>query len=111
MATVNQAVGNKRHASPDRTRAQRPASARVRKQAKKGTKDLEEMGATARDAAQEKVGQLREDASEYYEQGRDKVRDVVCASAQFVRERPFTSLLIGAGVGWLLGRFWLWMRR
>ena len=75
------------------------------KQAKEVTRDLQEMGGIVRDAAQEKLGQVRENASEYYEQGRDKVHDVVCTFEQFVRQQPVKSVLIAAGVGWLLGRF------
>ena len=81
-------------------------SDRLGKQAVEVTKDLQEMGGIVRDAAQEKLGQVRENAAEYYEQGRDKVHNVVCAFEQFVRQQPFKSLLIAAGVGWLLGRFW-----
>jgi len=81
-------------------------SDRLGKQAVEVTKDLQEMGGIVRDAAQEKLGQVRENASEYYEQGRDKVHDVVCTFEQFVRQQPFKSVLIAAGVGWVLGRFW-----
>ena len=81
-------------------------SDRLGKQAGEVTKDLQEMGGIVRDAAQEKLGQVRENASEYFEQGRDKVHDVVGTFEQFVRQQPFKSVLIAAGVGWLLGRFW-----
>ena len=81
-------------------------SDRLGKQAAEVTKDLQEMGGIVRDAAEEKLAQVRENASEYYDQGRDKVHDVVCTFEQFVRQQPFKSLLIAAGVGWLLGRFW-----
>ena len=54
-------------------------SDRLGKQAMEVTKDLQEMGGIARDAAQEKLEQLRENASGYYRQGRDKVQGVVCA--------------------------------
>ena len=80
-------------------------SDRLGKQAVEVKKDLQEMGGIVRDAAQEKLGQVRENASEYYDQGRDKVHDVVCTIEQFVRQQPFKSVLIAAGVGWLLGRF------
>jgi ElaB/YqjD/DUF883 family membrane-anchored ribosome-binding protein len=76
------------------------------KQAKELTEDLQAMGETVRDAAQEKLGQAGERASEYGEQGRDKVHGAACACEQFVRQRPLTSVLLAAGVGWLFGRFW-----
>ena len=76
------------------------------KQAKKVTDDLQAMGETVRDAAQETLGQVGEKASEYCEQRQEKVHGTACACEQFVRQRPLTSLLLAAGVGWLFGRFW-----
>jgi len=76
------------------------------KQAKELTEDLQKLGGTVRDAAQEKLGQVSERASEYCEQGRDKVHGVACACEQFLRQRPLTSVLLAVGIGWLLGRFW-----
>jgi ElaB/YqjD/DUF883 family membrane-anchored ribosome-binding protein len=81
-------------------------SERLGKQAKEVTDDLQEMGGTVRDAAQKKLGQVGDKASEYYEQGQEKVHGVACACEQFVRQRPLRSVLIAAGIGWLLGRFW-----
>lgn len=81
-------------------------SDRLAKQAREMSNDLQDFGAIAKDAAQKKLGQLREDASEYYERGRDKVRNVVPTVEQYVRERPFMSVLIAAGVGLMFGRFW-----
>ena len=76
------------------------------KQAKEVTEDLQKMGGIIRDAAQEKLGQVGDKAAEYYGQGQEKVHGAACACEQFVRQRPLTSVLIAAGVGWLLGRFW-----
>ena len=39
--------------------------------------------------------------------GRDKVQQVERSFAQYVREQPLKSILIAAGVGLVLGRFWL----
>jgi len=79
---------------------------RLGKQAREVTEDVEKMGATVRDAAQETLGQVGEKAAEYCEQGRDKVHGIACAGEQFLRQRPLTSVLLAAGIGWLLGRFW-----
>jgi len=76
------------------------------KQAKEVTEDLQKMCGTVRDAAQENLGQVGEKAAEYCEQGRDKVHGAACACEQFLSRRPLTSVLLAAGVGWLLGRFW-----
>jgi len=81
-------------------------SDRLGKQAKEVTEDLRAMSETVRDAAQEKLGQVGERASEYCEQGRDKVHGIACACEQYLRARPLTSVLVAAGVGWLLGRSW-----
>ena len=75
-------------------------------QAKEVTDDIQALGGTVRDAAQEKLGQVGEKAVEYYEQGRAKLRGVTCPCEQFLRERPLSCVLMAAGIGWLLGRFW-----
>jgi ElaB/YqjD/DUF883 family membrane-anchored ribosome-binding protein len=69
------------------------------KQAKEVTDDIQKMGRTVSDAAQEQLGQVGEKAAEYY-------HDVTCACMDKIRERPLMSVLIAAGIGWLLGRFW-----
>jgi ElaB/YqjD/DUF883 family membrane-anchored ribosome-binding protein len=76
------------------------------KQAKEVTEDLQAMGETVRDAAQKKLEQMGETASDYLDQGRDKVHDVACACKQFIGERPLSSILIAVSFGWLIGRFW-----
>ena len=76
------------------------------KQAKELTEDLQRMGRTVRDAAQAKLGQVGEKAAEYGDQAQDKLHGAACACEQFVRERPLRSVLMAAGIGWLLGRFW-----
>ena len=84
---------------------------RLGKQANEVKKCLQETGGIARDVAREELGQLREQASGYYEQGRDKAQGVVSAVEQYVGQRPLQSVLIAAGVGLLLGRCWSWLRR
>jgi len=78
----------------------------LRKQAEEVTEDLQKMGGTVRDAAQEKLEQVGEKAVEYCEQGQEKVHGAACVCEQFLRQRPLTSVLLAAGIGWLLGRFW-----
>jgi ElaB/YqjD/DUF883 family membrane-anchored ribosome-binding protein len=69
------------------------------------------MGDIARDAAREKLGELRENASGYYQQGQDKVQGVVSAVEQSIVRQPLKSVLIAVGVGLVLGRLWAWMSR
>jgi len=105
MAITNGPAGTKRRATAKRAHSDRPATDRLRKQASKVTEDLQEIVGTARDAARENLGQLRENAAECYEQGRDRVQNVERALEHSIRTRPFLSVLIAAGVGLLLGRF------
>ena len=110
MATksnVNGSVRKNRHATANRARSSRTASDRLGKQARIVTEDLQELRGIAGDAAQEKLGQLRENASDYYEEGREKVHQVERSFEQFIREQPLKSILIAAGVGLVLGRFWM----
>ncbi len=57
-------------------------------------------------AAEERFAQIGEKASEYLEEGRDKVHGMACACEQFVRQRPLRSVMAAAGIGWLIGHFW-----
>ncbi len=69
-------------------------------------KGLKDIGDIATDTVKETAAQVQENASACYERGRDKVRQVERTLDQFIREQPVTSVLIAAGVGLLLGRFW-----
>jgi len=69
--------------------------------------DLQELGGMAREMAQEKVEQVRSGAADYANEGREKVRQVERSIEQYIREQPLKSMLIAAGVGLVLGRFWM----
>ena len=73
----------------------------------KVTNDLKEMGNIASDAVRENLDEVRESAIECYERGRKTAHQIERPVEQFIRERPFKSMLIAVGVGWLLGRFWI----
>ena len=109
MDTVNEPVPMKRNGKAVRPLSERHANGRHNRKARTVTQDLQELGGMAREMAQEKVAQLRASASEYCEEGRDKVLQVEHSFEQFVRQQPLKSILIAAGVGMLLGG--LWMRR
>ena len=76
------------------------------KQANEVIEDLQAMGAAVRNGAHEKLGQLRENASEYCEQGLGRLRHAKHNAGQFVRRLPIKSVLIAAVVGFLLGSLW-----
>jgi len=80
---------------------------RLGAQASAVSNDLKEMGGIVRDAAQEKLEQVRENANEYYQQRRVQVKSTLCTFEQYVRERPVKSVLVAAGIGLLFGRFWM----
>jgi len=62
--------------------------------------------ATAARVAQEQFEDLRHKATEYYEQGRERVQQLGSDLGQRIRERPLEAILIAAGVGFLLGAIW-----
>lgn len=84
-----------------------PASDRLREQAGAVTRDMQGIGSAALDVAQEKFGQIEDNAAELYGQGRDKVRQVARQVEKQIVEQPLTSVVIAAAVGLLLGRFWM----
>ena len=79
---------------------------RLGKQAAVVSKDIQAMGGIIKDAAQKTLGQLRDNASERYEQGRGGVQNAMATSGRFVRDRPIQSVLVAGLIGLLLGRFW-----
>jgi ElaB/YqjD/DUF883 family membrane-anchored ribosome-binding protein len=89
------------------TGADRPASERFAEQASAVAKDIQGMGALAKDVAHEKLEELEENAGAVYEQGRDKVRSTTRSLEQFIAEQPLTSVVIAAVAGMFFGRFWM----
>jgi ElaB/YqjD/DUF883 family membrane-anchored ribosome-binding protein len=63
------------------------------------------LGTQMRDVATEKYDQIRDQASEYYRQGKLRAQAIEEDMIDFVREKPVKAVLIAAGVGLLLGVF------
>lgn len=80
---------------------------RLGQQATEVKENLQQMGGILRDAAEEQIGQLRTNVSEHCQQGREQMCSLERTVEQYLRQRPFTSVLVAAGVGLLLGRFWM----
>lgn len=78
-----------------------------KKPARTVSRNHQKLGGTVRDTAQEKVEHLRAGAADGASDGQDKMQEVERSFAQYVREQPLKSVLIAAGVGLVLGRFWL----
>jgi len=85
----------------------RPASERFTEQAGAVSKGIQGMGTLARDVAHEKLEELQENTSAVYGQGQDQVRATARSLERFIAEQPLTSVLVAAGVGLILGRFWM----
>ena len=64
------------------------------------------MGTQARDVATERYNQLRDQAQNYYEQGRQRATDLEHSLESYVQEKPIQAVMIAAGVGVLLGLLW-----
>ena len=56
--------------------------------------------------AGDEKAQLRDQANEYYETGRERAREWEQGLEQYVQEKPLQAVLIAAGVGVLLGLLW-----
>ena len=67
---------------------------------------VRETASQVRDAAQDKFNDLRDQAAEYYEQGRQRAMEWEHSLEEYVQQQPIKSLLIAAGVGALLGFLW-----
>jgi len=66
-------------------------------------KDLQEAGRDAQRMAADRMEALRETATEYMDQGRNRVRELGETVQHRVQEQPLKSVLIAAAVGFLLG--------
>lgn len=82
---------------------------RMSDQASTAAKNLQDVGAKAREMASESVDTLRETANQYLDEGRQRVRELGETVQHRVQDQPMTSLLIATAVGFLLGI--LWVRR
>jgi ElaB/YqjD/DUF883 family membrane-anchored ribosome-binding protein len=63
---------------------------------------LREVGHLARDAAQESVQRVKQTATRKFEQGWDRVKGLEEDVEGRIRSHPLKSVLIAAGVGFLL---------
>ena len=73
----------------------------------KVAEDLQGLGGLAGTVAQERLGELCWNAADRYAEGQERVHQAERRFENFIRERPVTSILIAAGVGLVLGRFWM----
>ena len=75
--------------------------------ARAATREHRHSGRTVRATAHEKVAQRRAGTARSARAGPPTVRRAKRSVEQYVREQPLKSVLIAAGVGLVLGRFWM----
>jgi ElaB/YqjD/DUF883 family membrane-anchored ribosome-binding protein len=68
--------------------------------------NLRELGSQARDVAGQKYEQLRDSATDYYQQGKERAQEWEHGLEHYVQEKPLQAVLIAAGVGVILGLLW-----
>jgi ElaB/YqjD/DUF883 family membrane-anchored ribosome-binding protein len=83
-----------------------PGVGQIKEKASEIGKNLRDLGSTARDAAQGEYDNLKNQAGEYYEQGRQQAVQWENQVESYVHDKPIQSLLIAAGVGLILGVLW-----
>ena len=96
-------------AAHSKSTTDRPGMDQLREKTSDVKASLQEMGASAKQLAQEKFEDVRESMVGYYEQGREKAMELEHSLENRIRERPISSLLIATGLGFLIGM--LWMRK
>jgi ElaB/YqjD/DUF883 family membrane-anchored ribosome-binding protein len=68
--------------------------------------DVQKLGRISKDMAQETMGHLRENASDYYKQGMEKAQNLEQGFEAEIQKHPLRSVLIAAGIGLLVGAIW-----
>ena len=79
------------------------ASHRFRDKLAETGEHLVDVGHMAKEAVQEKIGNLRSAAVEGVQAGKSRLVDIEHGFEERVRERPIKYLLIAAGIGTLIG--------
>lgn len=107
MDIISKPTRMERNGKAKRARTDQHANGRMGKQARKVIREVQQMSDTATDVAQERLGYLRESASEYKRQGQDKAQNMERSIERFIQEHPVRTVLIAAGAGLFLGCFWM----
>ena len=79
---------------------------RLREKATETRGNLADMGHLAKEVVQDKYHDLKDRASEKYDEGKEKLQEFEATLARKVRESPIKSVLIAAGAGLVLGFLW-----
>jgi len=92
--------------SEDQTPEPSGTTSQLRDQTDTVREDIRKLGRIAKDAAQEKVDEARQAATDYYGQGRERAGEMEDQLVEYIREKPIKSMLIAAGIGAFFGFFW-----
>jgi ElaB/YqjD/DUF883 family membrane-anchored ribosome-binding protein len=85
------------------------AAKQLRRKASELNRNLHDMGGIATKVARAKASEVQDRAAQYVDVGIEKWDEVQDAFVGYIRENPFRSTLIAAGIGLVIGR--LVMRR
>jgi ElaB/YqjD/DUF883 family membrane-anchored ribosome-binding protein len=91
--------------SPGGSSGARATGEQLRQKAGEVRESIGEMGGIAKEAAREKLGELRETATHAYQRGRERAGEAVKGVEHYIQEQPIKSLLMAAGLGLLVGFF------
>ena len=91
------------------TKQMKNDAASVAEHASTVAQDVRELGNAAKRTVADGAEVIRETANEYFEQGRAKAREAGETVQTKVAEKPLTSVLMAAAVGFVVGI--LWVRR
>lgn len=69
-------------------------------------KDFQDLGKITGSLAHDAVQVVKDNASEYYEEGTKQVKNIKKGIETHIQEKPLQSLLIVAGIGLVLGVLW-----
>ena len=78
---------------------------RLKRQVRELRDDLQELGLLAKGAAREKAHEARDVMRGYYDDGRERFDEYEDQLTDYVRAKPFQSILAAIGVGFLLSLF------
>ena len=70
------------------------------------TQNLRDFGSHVGDVAQQKYGEVKDRAADYYNRSRDAAQEWEQSLETYVQEKPLQAVLIAAGVGLILGLIW-----
>ncbi|HKX12139.1 MAG TPA: DUF883 C-terminal domain-containing protein [bacterium] len=67
--------------------------------------DVQDLGRATKHLAEDAVNLLKNNASEYYQQGVKKAQTMEKTLESRIKDNPMQALLIAAGVGFVIGAF------